>query len=84
MRDYKDDVIETLSDELHVMTERAVSAEADRDAYRLVVRQLLQILHIAITNPHDWVRRDRAAVTQITRDLIAELFTLERREEHAA
>ena len=51
-RDYRDDVIEGLADELHLVNERcaeaaerATTAEADRDAWRLVAVQAVHHLN---------------------------------------
>ena len=51
-RDYRDSVIEEFADQLQVMYERAIDAEADRDSYRLLAQQLLHALH------HVTVHRD--------------------------
>jgi hypothetical protein len=87
MRDYKDFVIEQQADDLHLMTERAIDAEADRDSYRLITRQLLTILHVAISDPEAWPRRARTYREQhkaMTGELIAELFTIEHLQESSA
>ena len=76
----KDGCIEQLADDLARMTERAINAEVDRDSYRLVARQLLEVVHLAITDPDGWpkhVRHYRRQHTELTQALIADLFQLE-------
>ena len=53
--DYRDGCIAQLADDLAMMTERAVNAEADRDSYRVLAQQTLHALH-DVTAERDQLR----------------------------
>lgn len=58
-RDYRDDVIEQLADDLAAMTERAIVAEAERDSWRRVAQ-------MAIHHAHDlYMETQRESVTRL-------------------
>jgi hypothetical protein len=57
MAGYQDLTIADLADDLAVMTSRAIEAEADRDAYKVLVSESLTALHM-VTKQRDRLRAE--------------------------
>jgi hypothetical protein len=82
VKDYRDDTIAELADAEAALREQNADLRRDLDAYKLVTRQLLALLNLAMSEPDQWPRRAarmRDAHRQLAHEAVAAMFA----DEHS-